>query len=444
MSDIRHLYESGEGEYRAQFLANKDIWLSQVPGQSIPRGTRVQLWLPSVTSYDRIQRKWFGSHDWMLIKLPIEFITHWITIGELANTGQFEEIEDSELGQGAFGRVVRVSNSMTPGIEYAKKIMTIPETDLDDSGVFNEIYAMHAFRNDFHVADLVRVLQEDEKRAIIMLPIANRGDLGKVLKSLRQQPLMSVIFKEGRLQIFRWIYCLVKTLTRIHEKRVTHGDIKIENVLVHNNTIIYSDFGIAYARRHSTMPGITSTGSTAKSSPVPPSAIKKSATNECQCQCKLEQLLETDNSAPPLGSSETGLGKAKGDVFSLGWIIYDMLLVATPSPLLGTTLPCRSTAQPLAWYDKGKFVELIEDVSEDAQKASCILGPEHARYAGLTKDLLDIVTRHMIVPRADERDDSYDVAARIKIVMERWNFSSDGCVIAQKSPAEPWWDDMFC
>lgn len=79
----------------------------------------------------------------------------------------------------------------------------------------------------------------------------------------------------------KFIFELIEGLIEIHEADIVHGDIKPLNILLHNNDrIVYGDFG-----------------------------VNQTGTNDYICQ---EQL-------------NTGVSSKKGDAFSLGVTIYEIL-----------------------------------------------------------------------------------------------------------------------
>jgi serine/threonine protein kinase len=129
------------------------------------------------------------------------------------------------------------------------------------------------------------------------------------------------------MQLFRWINCLAKTLAVPHEENIIHPDIKPQNILVHGEEILYTDFGIPYEVEVATECDYTNTWGTHEW--MAPEAIKTGKDNK-------------EKSVRP------GRG---GDVFSLVCVIYEMLLAATPEKFRNRSLPSsRQNEEVLAYH----------------------------------------------------------------------------------------------
>lgn len=76
----------------------------------------------------------------------------------------------------------------------------------------------------------------DEKRIIIILEYANKGEL---YKELRNSPFGK--FNEEKSS--KYIYQVIQALKYLHGKNIIHRDIKPENLLKDNDTIKLADFG---------------------------------------------------------------------------------------------------------------------------------------------------------------------------------------------------------
>lgn len=369
-----------------------------------------------------------------------------------------------KLGSGATGRVFSAINLNTPGLNYAIKIIPRLDTSVDvwakllalvwptisssvdgvsDDKILDEHNSASGLAHLAHVAEVIESVPRDDHVSMVMLPVADQGHLGKVLVDMQNIPHDTDEFEAARTQIFQWIYCLAKTLARIHEKGI-HGDIKPENILVHDNIVIYSDFGLAKLRMNTNRPEFTSVGSTKEWAPTPPTASMGSV-KECQCKCGIEQELQAYGRAPPPQprAGETmnqivGLGEPSGDVFHLGWVIYEMLLVATPTALLGTKLLCRPTAKILAWDNIARFLDIVNGRNAPLRIAIPTSRLESAAYIGLTRELLDIVARHMVPRRADGRKSSKEVASLIEAAMARGGMHLKPLADCCEPMAKPW------
>lgn len=193
------------------------------------------------------------------------------------------------------------------------------------------------------------------------------------------------------------------TLAALHERNIIHRDIKPENVLVDGVEIFYTDFGISYGVEVATECDYTNTWGTYEW--MAPEAIK----------------IGKDNKEKPVRAGR------KGDVFSLGCVIYEMLLAATPEQFSNRSLPSRQNDKVLAYHltvvNDGGFANHVKVFEEDYEKVSSVLGPGHARYIGLTEELLNIVANDMLVLEG-ERAPSDAAASRLRTAADDFRFSS--------------------
>jgi len=176
------------------------------------------------------------------------------------------------LGYGGFGFVEEVRDVISNRI-FAKKKMRL------DSGSLEEVKRM--FKQEVEV---VRVLQSHphvinvhatyicgRELNIVLEPVADRGDLAKVLSKFRDG-------KEDdreatRVILHRAYGCLAKCLEFIHgdkhidstaKEMIRHKDIKPKNILVHEGYVLLTDFGISKR----CIDGITTTSDNGPKSPI--------------------------------------------------------------------------------------------------------------------------------------------------------------------------------
>ncbi|KAF4457389.1 kinase-like protein [Fusarium austroafricanum] len=114
-----------------------------------------------------------------------------------------------------------------------------------------------------------------------------------------------------RRTLISWIRCLINTLHYLDSKNIRHGDIKPENILIHENRVILTDFGVSFfgsgpnergPTRTKTKQLTTTTIATVKY--LPPEAFLEGSTSEVDEMNKI--------------------GKPR-DIFSLGCVLWEML-----------------------------------------------------------------------------------------------------------------------
>ena len=145
------------------------------------------------------------------------------------------------LGRGSYGDVDEVQELST-GASYARKHVhmdnTKPPEDLAKE-VKNEVACMHKLHH-LHIATILFYTKDEDAYSIFMLPVADH-DLSVFLGLCTQQEYPSALTK----QIYPWFGCLLSALTYAHKFDIKHRDIKPGNILIKNNKVYLSDFGLA-------------------------------------------------------------------------------------------------------------------------------------------------------------------------------------------------------
>jgi serine/threonine protein kinase len=310
--------------------------------------------------------------------------------------------EQNFLGRGAHGSVTTVTHPETPGTVFAKKTIELQLTEST-----KEDYSHWVMDHHPHVVDIVKIFRDRgsdmdtlDKYSFVMLPVA-KHNLEQHLQMVSSES-NDAQFGLYRMQIFRWINCLATTLAELHEENIIHRDIKPQNILIHGEEILYTDFGISYQAEVATECDYTNTWGTYEW--IQPEAIKSGKDGK-------EKSVRTGR---------------RGDVFSLGCVIYEMLLTATPQRLANRNLPSRQNDEVLAYHltvvNNGGFVNDVESFKEDSTEVRRVLGPGHSRYIGMTKDLLRVVARDMLVLK-DERVYSDVAAVNLRKAAEKGRLS---------------------
>lgn len=149
------------------------------------------------------------------------------------------------LGMGGYGTVDMVKD-VTSGRYFARKILR-KRYDEDFASVkvqfLNEIRILRSFSLRRHVIRAFASYDFNTELALILEPIAECGSLAQFLSAIKSDEARPN--DEDRTVLRQSFGCLTSTLAFIHQKQVRHKDVSPANILVHQNKMILSDFGIA-------------------------------------------------------------------------------------------------------------------------------------------------------------------------------------------------------
>jgi len=100
---------------------------------------------------------------------------------------------------------------------------------------WNEISAMQLIGNEHpHVMGIIESIVTDDGNFNVVMPYSESGDLYDKL----QKPISEAEAKY-------WFRQLVKGIQHLHQKRICHRDLSLENVVIHQNTLKIIDMGLA-------------------------------------------------------------------------------------------------------------------------------------------------------------------------------------------------------
>jgi len=133
-----------------------------------------------------------------------------------------------------------------PSSIYARKLFLLrPETQShqkDIEKVLDEVKIIRRLRHQ-HIIQVEATYQWKRQIGILILPVADK-DLATMLNEVDN--LQNVRMRANALeQLLKWPGCLVQAMDYIHEMRVIHKDIKPSNILIKNDDIYITDFGIS-------------------------------------------------------------------------------------------------------------------------------------------------------------------------------------------------------
>lgn len=230
---------------------------------------------------------------------------------EIQHRGQLPFRYLGQLGRGASATVETVEERTT-GRQFAHKYFgRIPVKDFRNfKATFkNEIDIIKRLQPHSHIINVFTSYSCGRELGILLLPVANGGDLQCYLQDIKDMTLDGGTINEDQTAILKRSFgCLASGLAFIHKHTIRHKDIKPSNILLHNDRVVYTDFGIAFDA-HANQDDTTTTGF-----PGP-------HTNRFCAP-------EVANARPR---------NRKSDVFSLGCVFLEIFRVLLPTSKLGIT-----------------------------------------------------------------------------------------------------------
>lgn len=139
---------------------------------------------------------------------------------------------ESRLGKGAFANVFVGRHERTWETVALKQILKVPNFA---TGHTHE-YVMTKRFNHPHIVSALDCVEQKSERYIVF-EFCNGGDL---YDELGQEDC-----RLSRNTIRRYLHEAATALAHMHSKNMVHCDVKLENMLIHNNSIKLCDFGIA-------------------------------------------------------------------------------------------------------------------------------------------------------------------------------------------------------
>ncbi|CAD8143219.1 unnamed protein product [Paramecium pentaurelia] len=137
---------------------------------------------------------------------------------------------ESYIGKGQFGQVfkaVKFADQLQVAIKVIQKKRFSENDGILGQLVLSEIKALQLIKSD-HVVGFVETFQDGEYCYIVM-EYCNSGDLEQQLKNPK--------FKLTEQDAKGIIKQILKGLKDLHSKFIIHRDLKVQNIMVHNNSI---------------------------------------------------------------------------------------------------------------------------------------------------------------------------------------------------------------
>ena len=245
--------------------------------------------------------------------------------GDYVFSGEFKPPYDQidYLGNGRSGTVDAVKDIHT-GVVYARKTIRLRgsrQHKEDRRRAFdNEIKIIRDLGTHHHIIRVFATYYEEPKLCLILQPVADKGDLDTFIHSFRDNASEwdAQIYDDNVGVLRRAFGCLASGLAFMHRKRIRHKDINGRNILVHQGSVIYTDFGIS--KSFSEADNSTTEG------PV--------------------LSLTRRYSAPEI--LDHGRRNSKSDVFSLGCVYLELLSALTSVPVIDYSKLFAEDSQNLA------------------------------------------------------------------------------------------------
>jgi serine/threonine protein kinase len=177
------------------------------------------------------------------------------------------KVRDS-LGHGHSGSVDKVQDKNT-GRSFARKIIWFSaseKTKREREQIFcNEVKIIRGLAKHRHIIEVFATYITEDCFGIILHPVAEDGDLSTYLRryndaawQLNESGVCDYDFDAAESILRRALGCLAGGLAFMREHRVRHKDIKPHNILVHNESVLFTDFG--YSRNYSQFTNSASEG----------------------------------------------------------------------------------------------------------------------------------------------------------------------------------------
>ena len=264
------------------------------------------------------------------------------------------------LGHGGSGTVDAVRDINT-GIVYARKTIKLRGSKqhkaIRKQAFDNEIKIIRNLGTHHHIIRVFATYYEEPKLCLIMQPVADGGDLDEFIHTFRDDTSKgdTRVYESKANVLKRAFGCLASGLAFIHRKRIRHKDINGKNILVHQHSVVYTDFGLSKS--------FSEAENSSTDGPV--------------------QALTRRYSAPEILDHDRR--NSKSDVFSLGCVYLELLSALTNVPTIN--------------YDK-LFAEDLQNLATQVQTST--LSEENSNLATLALSM--VAVHHDNRPRSFEVD----------------------------------------
>ncbi|OAL43443.1 kinase-like protein, partial [Pyrenochaeta sp. DS3sAY3a] len=106
----------------------------------------------------------------------------------------------------------------------------------------NEVCVTQRLSSHKHIVSVCQTYKWGRQLSILLSPAASDGDLGAYIAEI----FGAGMSKEQRKVLNRAFGCLASGLAYMHRQKIRHKDIKPQNILIHQGSVLYTDFGISF------------------------------------------------------------------------------------------------------------------------------------------------------------------------------------------------------
>ena len=219
------------------------------------------------------------------------------------------------LGHGSYANVEEVLDQHT-GRVFARKVFRFGGSSAERKRIFeNEVKVIRRLAPHHHITQIFATYVGRRQVGILLTPVADRGSLDMFLQDAQEG-----LLAKADLNILYYSFgCLSSGLEFMHAQKVRHKDIKPHNILVHRNSLIYTDFGSSLD--YSAATRSVTTG--------PPSSTSRRY------------------AAPEL--HDWSPRSSKTDIFSLGCVFFEIISALVRAQIEPSMTPYRDHTGEICW-----------------------------------------------------------------------------------------------
>jgi serine/threonine protein kinase len=232
--DILYLCQEEQGPNSNQRISNKSLIAAMQ-----------QLRTPSVANYRNIATTHAHGKDSTLTSRAsvTSLASLALRIEDVEEDLYFRESIKDSLGAGGYAGVEKVVHKISRDV-FARKYYDAAGDDgyYRTHQFLTEVKIIKRLSGHHHIIEYIESYRTGNQLCLILLPVADSRDLATYLRRIRSRPAPTSLELKVLL---RATGCLASALAFIHKKNIRYKDIKPENILIHQGTVVFTDFGTA-------------------------------------------------------------------------------------------------------------------------------------------------------------------------------------------------------